>query len=467
MVTKRSATKPKRIVARWASYWTFLLAAIGSSIGLGNVWKFPYEMGAHGGGTFLLVYIPCVLLVALPVMMSELLIGRYGASNPVHGIRRIVNRERLSRLWPIMGWLGMLAGFLVFTYYSVVASWILFYIMQSATGSFVDVPAEIVQHSFSALLRNTDQLLIWHTVFVLLVVMVLSRGLQSGIERALRWLLPAFIGLVAWLCVFASQVGDFDRALEFVFSVDLAAIDAELIVSALTQALFSLSVGLGALLIYGAYLDDKRPIATAAVVVMVFDTAIALIMGLMIFSIVFAFGMQPDSGPGLIFETLPVAFSQMSSHSVLWGTLFFVLLAVAALTSAFSLLEPSIAWVVEQFELPRRLAAWIVGVTAWVGGVFSIYSFNDLQFSFYYFGEQRFNGTFDLLNIITTHVLMPLTALLATLFAGWTISRRQSHKSLAIPVEFVYRVWRFSSKVFAPLILALVLGMVLLFQGSG
>ena len=447
----------------WTSHWMFLLAVIGSSIGLGNIWKFPYEMGAHGGGTFLLVYIPCVLLVALPVMMSEIMIGRYGGSNPVHGLLQILKKEKLPNYWRYMGWIGMLTGFLVFTYYSVVAAWILFYIMQSITGSFVNVPAEIVQHSFGALLRDKDQLLIWHTVFVLLVVMILSRGLRVGLERALLVLVPCFVALLVWLFIYASQVGDFDKALDFVFSYDLAEIDAELIVSALTQALFSLSVGIGALVMFGAYLSDHRPIATASVFVMVFDTAIALIMALMIFSIVFAYGMQPDSGAGLIFETLPVAFSQMTSNSVLWSTLFFTLLGVAALTSAFSLLEPSIAWVVNQFNVTRRYATWSVGFLAWVGGLFSIYSFNDWKFSFYYFNEERIYGMFDVLNIVTIHFMIPLVALLATIFAGWKISRRQSQNELSIPVEIGYRAWRFCSKIFAPALLTTVLIIVFLY----
>ena len=180
-----------------------MLAAIGSSIGLGNIWKFPYEMGRHGGGTFLLVYIPCVLLVAFPLMMAEFLIGRRGRSNPVHSIGKIAVEENISGFWKIIGLLGILISFMVFSYYSVVASWILFYIMKSISGSFVDVPAEIVQNSFGALLHNSDQMLIWHSVFVLLVILVLARGVRKGLERAVRWLMPCFIGLLVWLCIYA------------------------------------------------------------------------------------------------------------------------------------------------------------------------------------------------------------------------------------------------------------------------
>lgn len=437
------------------------MAAISTSIGLGNIWKFPYELGSHGGGTFLIVYLPCVLLVGLPVIMSEIMIGRYGASNPVHAILRIVRRERLSSLWQSIGWLSIGCGFIIFSFYSVVSSWILFYIMQSVSGTFVDVPAEIVQHSFSALLNNTEQLLIWHTVFVLSVVMILNRGIRRGLERALIILMPCFLGLLIWLCFFASEVGDIERARDFMLSYDLSAIDAELIVSALTQALFSLSVGMGAMIIYGAYLGEGRPLASSAVVVVIFDTAVALTMGLLIFSIVFAFEMRPDTGAGLIFETLPVAFSQLKQNSVLISTAFFALLGVAALTSAFALLEPIIAWMVRRFEISRRFAAWLVGGLAWLAGLPSIFAFNHAQYSFYYFGREFYNGTFDLLNIMATHLLLPLTALLITLFAGWRISRRQSQGVLSLRVETGYRLWRFCTKIIAPIILVIVLLLVL------
>jgi NSS family neurotransmitter:Na+ symporter len=333
--------------------------------------------------------------------------------------------------------------------------------MQSASGSFVDVPAEIVQHSFSALLNNTEQLMIWYTVFVLAVVLILNRGIRRGLERALLILMPCFLGLLIWLCFFASEVGDFQRAREFMLTYDLAAIDAELVVSALTQALFSLSIGMGAMIIYGAYLGEGRPLARSAMMVVVCDTAVALTMGLLIFSIVFAFEMRPDTGTGLIFETLPVAFSQMKQNSVLVSTAFFSLLGVAALTSAFALLEPIIAWMVRRFEFSRRFAAWLVGGLAWLAGLPSIFAFNQAQYSFYYFGHEFVNGSFDLLNILTTHLLMPFTALLITIFVGWRIGRRQSQGVLSLSIETGYRLWRLCTKIVAPVIILLVLLLVL------
>ena len=439
-----------------------MLAAIGSLIGLGNVWRFPYELGVHGG-TFLYVYLACVLLVAFPLIIAELLIGRVGQGNPVKSIRSIVKNERKSGLWEIIGWLGIISSFLIFSFYSVVASWTLFYIMQSLSGAFVDVPAEIVQNSFGALLRNSDQQVIWFSVYVLLVVLVLAQDVRSGLERAVRILMPIFIGFVVWLAVYASEVGDFQRAYEFMTHFDVNSITAELFVSALTQALFSLSIGIGILIMYGSYLSESRPLFLGAGTIMVFDTAIALLMGFIILAIVFAFGMQHDTGPGLIFETLPVAFAQIAENGIWWSSAFFFLLFVAALTSGFALLEPSIAFLSSRWSLSRRTAAWIVGASAWALGWVSIYSFSEPAFSFYYFGEERTRGYFDLFNILAIHVLLPITALLIAIFAGWRISKLSSFSTLAIWPPFAYRLWRLCIRFVAPFIIAASLLIVLFF----
>jgi len=453
------------IGARWSSYWAFIFAAVGSSIGLGNIWKFPYEMGEHGGGTFLLIYIPSVLLVAFPLMMAELMIGRRGRSNPIHSIDLIAKQDKISPLWQSIGWLGILTGFLIFSYFSVVSSWILFYIMKSLSGSFVDIPAEVVQNSFGALLHNSDQMLIWHTVFVLMIILVLARGWQQGLNRALRWLTPCFIALLVWLCVYASQVGDYQSALEFMTTVNLGAINAELIVSAVSQALFSMGIGMGVMIMYGAYLRKGRSIVTAATVVMIFDTGIALLMGVLIFSIVFAFGMQPDAGFGLIFQTLPVAFSQITSYSVLWSALFFSLVLIAALMSALTLLEPVVVWIEDQFGASRRLASWLVGALAWGAGWLSVYSFSDYSFNFYYFSVEKEYGFFDLFNILTTHVLLPTTALLIAIFSAWRLISSKSQKELAWRFVWRYKLWRFCTRYVTPFIIVAVLFIVLFLPG--
>ncbi|RBP48315.1 sodium-dependent transporter [Arenicella xantha] len=449
---------------KWGSYPAFLLATIGSSIGLGNVWRFPSELGVHGG-TFLYLYLISVALVAFPLILAELWIGRVGQGNPVASVRSIAETEHRSGLWQVIGWLGILTSFLIFSFYSVVASWILFYLMSSISGAFVDMPAEIVQNSFGALLRNTDQMLIWHSVFVLLVVLVLSRDVRHGLERSVRFLMPVFIGILVWLALYATEVGDYQTAYDFMFGFDASRINAEMIVSALTQALFSLSIGIGILIMYGSYLSQDKPLFLGAGSIMLFDTGIALLMSVTIFSIVFAFGMQPDSGFGLIFETLPVAFAQMTENGVWWSSAFFCLLLVAALTSGFALLEPTIAFLVDRLSMTRRIAAWLVGAGAWLLGLLSVYSFSELRFSFYYFGTERQDGFFDLLSLLSIHILLPLTALLIALFAGWRMPTISDRDGLKQKPFMSYRVWRLCICYLAPTIIAVVLLLVLFFPG--
>ncbi len=465
MSNSKKATRPtasgSKTRSSWTSYSAFILAAIGASVGLGNVWKFPYEVGAHNGGTFVWVYIVCVILVAFPLMLAELMVGRMGRGDTVQAVSNVSKQERRSSNWRIIAWLGVLSSFLIFSYYSVVASWVLFYIMSSLSGTFVEVPAEVVQNSFGALLRNTDQMLIWHTVFVLMVVLVLSRDIRLVLERVLLFLMPMFVGLLIWLCYYISGVGNFDQAFEFVFSFDWSLITPELIVSALTQALFSLSIGIGILMMYGSYLSSKQPLFSGAGVILISDTAIALVMALMIFSIVFAFDLSPDAGSGLIFESLPVAFSQLGENGVLVGTAFFLSLLMASLTSGFALLEPFIVFLMNNVGISRRIAAWIAGALAWSLGLLSVYSFSDLEFQFFYFGNEYQHSYFDFLNIVTTHVIMPITALLIALFAGWRIDQFDAKASLNIRFPFGFKIWLFCIKVVVPLIIAVVLIMVL------
>lgn len=440
----------------WGTYYSFLIAAIGSSIGLGNVWKFPYELGHHGG-TFLYVYLVCVLVIAFPLMVSELMLGRLGRSNPVRGVVIVAKRERLSSVWQIIGWLGVVSSFLIFSYYSAVASWVMFYAMKSVSGAFTAVPAEIVRYQFAALLRNTDQMLMWHSVFILLVVFVLAQEVRSGLEKAVRWLIPVFGILLFIVAMYSRKLGDYDAAFEFMFDFDWHAITAELLLSALTQSLFSLSIGVGVLMMYGSYLGAKQPIVLGAGLIMAVDTVTALVIGAIIFSIVFAYGLAPDSGVGLIFETLPVAFSQMTENSILVSSLFFILVLFAALTSGFALLEPSIALITNRFNIKRRIAAWLIGALAWLMGCVSIYSFSEWKFAFYYFGREREHGFFDLFNIVSVHVMLPLTVLLIAIFTAWRISQAVAREALNQPFKFVFVLWRSCTRYIVP---AFMIGLV-------
>ncbi len=429
-------------------------------MGLGNLWKFPYELGVHGG-TFLVVYLVCVALVAFPLMVSELLIGRLGNGNPLSSLGNIVSEFRYSTLWQVIAWLGVITSFLIFSFYSIVASWILFYLMQALSGAFVEAPAEVVRASFSTLLRNSDQMLLWHSVFVLMVVSVLAQPVRVGVERAVRLLMPLFAVFVIWIYYNVAEVGDIDAAQQFMFRFAWREISAELIVSAVTQALFSMSIGIGILMLYGSYLSEDRPLLLGAGAITIFDTFFAVAMAMFIFSIVFKFDLQADVGFGLIFETLPVAFSQMTQQGAWVSSLFFMLLLIASLTSGFALLEPAIAMLVDKTNCSRRLAAWLVGFVAWALGLLSLFSFQGDQFGFFYFGNEYKYGYFDLFNVLSTDLLLPLTALLITLFAGWVIPKSVSQQQSNIRPKFGYSLWRFCSRVIAPTIIAIVIIIVL------
>lgn len=454
-----SLTKPPR-TRRWGSYSAFLLAAIGSSIGLGNLWKFPYKLGEHGG-TFLFVYILCVVLVAFPLIISELTIGRLGQANPIRSIGKIVQDHRYSSLWKFIAWLGVITSFIVFSFYSVVASWVLFYTMRSVNGAFLDAPAEIVRHSFSALLRNTDQMLLWHSVFVLMVVSVLAQPVRTGLERALRLLMPLFVVFVVWLYYNISDIGDMDAALSFIFHFSWDDITPELFVSALTQALFSLSIGIGILILYGSYVRDDRPMFISAGSIALFDILFAIGMALFIFAIAFEFDLQIDVGSSLIFETLPVAFSQMSEVNAWAASSFFMLLLIAALTSGFALLEPSIAMFVDLTSWSRRLCAWLVGFVAWSLGLLSVFSFQGQQFGFYYFDTEYKNGYFDLFNILSTDLLLPLNAFAITIFVGWVLPASLAFNKAKLRPIFAYKIWHFCTRIVAPIMIFVALVLVL------
>ena len=316
-------------------------------------------------------------------------------------------------------------------------------------------------------------LLLWHSVFVLTVVLVLSRDIRRGLEIAMRILMPIFIGGLVWLMFTVADIGNMPAAMEFMFTVRWEFLTLDLFVSAIAQALFSMSIGIGIIMMYGSYMSDHRPLFGAAAVITFFDTAIALVMSILIFSIVFAFGLRPDSGPGLIFETLPVAFSQMHDNSILISTVFFVFMFAAALFSGFALLEPSIAWIIDRFEMRRRQAAWLVGSIVWFLGTLSVLSFSDSRmttssdtgfswgFSFYYFGTERTDGYFDFFSILTTHVFIPFTALLLAIFAGWRITRSEAIAALNVKPGLRFRMWRLGTRFIAPILLALVLAAVL------
>ncbi|RMD70134.1 MAG: sodium-dependent transporter, partial [Gammaproteobacteria bacterium] len=291
------------IHGQWSSRFAFILAATGSAVGLGNIWKFPYITGENGGGAFVLVYLLCILAIGLPIMMAEVMLGRRGRQNPINTMRTLAEESGASPWWRLLGWMGVLAGFLILSYYSVIAGWALAYIFRSAGGLFEGATAAMVQSIFAHLVQDPEKLLAWHTIFMGMTMMVVARGVRSGLEKAVRYMMPALFILLLVLVGYALNTGAFREGLDFLFTPRFERLSAPGVLIAMGHAFFTLSLGMGAIMIYGSYLPERASIARVSMAVVFSDTAVALLAGLAIFPLVFAHGLEPGSGPGLIFQT--------------------------------------------------------------------------------------------------------------------------------------------------------------------
>jgi NSS family neurotransmitter:Na+ symporter len=435
---------------QWSSRLAFILAVTGSAVGLGNIWKFPYVAGENGGGAFVLVYLACVFLIGLPIMVSEILLGRRGRRNPMHTFAILGEEEGSTRHWRLVGAMGILAGFLILSFYSVIAGWSVAYIFESVSGAFGDGDAETISAIFGGLTGSWLATGFWHTVFLVMTVFIVARGVEKGLEQAVRFMVPALLAIMLVLLVYALTSGHFMQGVRFLFEPDFSKLGPGSVLAALGQAFFTLSLGMGALMAYGAYLPRETSIGSTAVVVVIADTSVALLSGLVIFPLVFANGLSPGEGPGLIFLTLPAAFAQMPA-GLLFGTLFFILLSFAAWTSAIGLIEPAVAWLVERKGYSRPLAAVMVGGAGWAFGWLTVLSFNVL-------GDVTFGrGTvFDNIDHLASNILLPLGGLFIVIFAAWVMRPSSSREELAASGDTAYGLWRLLARFLAPVAVVLV-----------
>ena len=449
-MAQSSFARRKSLHGQWSSRLTFVLAVSGSAVGLGNIWRFPYVVGTNGGGAFVLVYLACVFVVGLPLMMSEILIGRRGRRNPVATMQLLGEEEAGTCHWRLVGGGGVVAAFFILSFYSVIAGWAVAYVLKSASGAFSGAGAQEVGAVFDGLTGSWMSTALWHTVFMAATVIVVARGVERGLEQAVRVLMPALIGLLVLLLGYSIVEGDFASGLAFMFEPKVEELTGAGVLAALGQAFFSLSVGMGAVMAYGAYLADEASIIRTSVAVVLADTSIAILAGLVIFPIVFANGLDPAAGPGLVFQSLPLAFGQMPGGVVI-ATIFFLLLTFAAWTSGISLLEPPVAFFMESRSLTRPAAASLVGGIIWVLGFLSVFSFNLLsEFTF-------FRGTFfDNLDFLTSSVILPIGGLAIVVFAGWVMSQNSTSDQLDSGAGRVYRMWRFAARYIAPVAVLLI-----------
>ena len=443
------------IHGQWSSRWIFILAATGSAVGLGNIWRFPYLTGENGGGAFVLVYLFCVVMMGIPIMMAEILLGRRGRKSPVNTMHTLAAEEGLNSNWYLLGWLGVIAGFIILSYYSVIAGWTIAFIFKTGMGDFIGLNADQTTAIFSELISNPVVLLFWHTIFMFLTIYVVSRGVKSGLEQAVKFLMPALFILLLIMVAYAMSTEKFFDGLSYLFIPDFDSLAdknlfSDVFLPALGQAFFSLSIGMGAIMIYGSYLSKESSITFNCFVIALADTSVAILAGVAIFPIVFTYGLEPSGGPGLIFISLPIAFGQMP-FGTFFGSLFFILLMFAAWTSSISLLEPAVSWLVENRDMTRIKAAYIAGFIAWFLGLLTVLSFNHWAFEFTFGGIIKENGLFDIFDILTSNIMLPLGGVLVAIFTSWLMSRSSTIDELGVGDKNIYKIWRFIVRYIAPL----------------
>lgn len=450
--------QPMEAQETWSSRLVFIMAAVGAAVGLGNLWKFPYTAGVSGGAAFVIVYIGAIVVVAVPIVMAELLIGRRGRRSPPGSFARLAEQAGAKRAWSLVGVLNIVAVFMILSFYSVIAGWALAYVPKLASGLFTGVDNAVVTREFESLLAAPATLAFWHFVFIALTVVIVVRGIQQGIEKAVKFLMPALFAMLLMLVGYAAVEGDMASAVNFLFQADFSKIDADVVLMAIGQAFFSVSVAMGLLIAYGSYLPADINIPRASLLIAGADTLVALLAGLAIFPLVFANGLDPAEGPGLIFITLPIAFGHMPGGAI-FGTLFFLLLIVSALTSSIAILEPVVAWADEHRGVSRRISTPIAGALAWLVGMTTVFSFNLWGDWHPLGGFETFAGKtlFDVQDYLTSNVMLPLGGVLISVFVGWVMTAESTREELGMAPGGAFAAWRFLVRYVCPVAVAAVL----------
>jgi NSS family neurotransmitter:Na+ symporter len=426
-----------------------IAAAAGSAVGLGNIWRFPYVTGQNGGGAFLLIYLIFILAIGFPVMLAELTIGRRAQRNALGSFRKLAP----GKPWYMVGMMGIVAAFMILAFYSTIAGWTLEYLVQAVTNSFDGKTAGELKTSFEKFQGGTFRPLIWQVVFMFLTGYIVFSGVKNGIEKYTKILMPVLLLLIIVICIRSLTLPGAKERLVFLFKPDFSKITWPVILDALGQAAFSLSIGMGTLITYGSYIQKDNNLPVTALQVSATDTFIAILAGVMIFPAVFAFNIDPAEGFGLVFIVLPNIFEQMAG-GYFFGILFFILLAIAALTSTVSVLEVVVAYFSEELKMTRHRATIIASVAITFVGLFATLSFGPL--SGFKLLDRTIFGWFDFLS---ANILLPLGAIFIVLFVGWVLGKKNVREELSndgtvkLPLLNIF-LW--IVKLVAPLAIAMV-----------
>ncbi len=431
---------------QWGSKLGFILAAAGSAVGLGNVWRFPYITGKYGGAAFVLLYVLIVFIIGFSVMLAEIAIGRSAQLNAVGSFKKLKGGA-----WPIVGWMGVAAGFMILSFYGVIGGWTIAYFLKSFTGLMAAAESGGAGDVFGSFISNGPVVIAWQAAFMIMTIWVVYRGIGEGIERYCKILMPALFVILLVLIVRSVTLEGAGKGLEFYLKPDFSKLTGESFLAALGQAFFSLSLGMGCMITYGSYLGKKEILPGSAVQVCLIDTLVALLAGLVIFPAVFAFGVEPGAGPGLTFITLPSVFAKMPGGPV-WSGLFFLLLFIAALTSAISLLEVVSAYFMDEMKWSRPKAAWIMGGVIFLLGIPSALSLGTMKL------QIAGKDFLDAMDFLSSNVLLPLGGLFIALFVGWiwTDNARKEVTNDGMVPFGIMEAWIWVCRVVAPVAIAYI-----------
>ena len=428
----------------WSSRFAFLMASVGFAVGLGNIWRFPYVTGENGGGAFVVVYLACAFGIGVPIVMAELLIGRRGKGSPTTAMANVAEESGRSPHWRWVGGMGLLAAYTIEVVYAVVVGWVLWYLFKAVTTGFVGIDAVSASAEFDSVLGNNLGMMAWTLVGLGITGYIIYSGVQGGIEKAVNIMMPLMFFLLVGLAGYNYFAGGFEQAVSWLFTPDFSQIGHTTVLAAIGQAFFSIGVAMGGMMTYGSYLPRSISISQSVLIIVIADTMVAVIAGLVIFPAVFFNGLDPAAGPGLIFQTMPVAFAQMPGGYV-FSILFFLMLSVAGITSMVGLVESVNAWLQDHYGITRhRSAVLLIGSIACLS-VLSILSYNVL--SDYSIAGRNFNDTMD---YFSNQILLPVGGLLLAIFAGWVVKKEFTRDELTTLNATSYEIWHFLIRYVVP-----------------
>ena len=447
---------PKSLHGLWSTPGMFLLAAAGYVIGLNSIWRFPYHAVQYGGGAFIFFYVLFICLLGIPLLMAQLLLGRLERKSPINGIAALVRRGRITQRWMVVGWLAVISGFLVLAYFTVVGGWMLAYVLRALSGALYGLTVDGAGELFSTLMRDPEKQLFWYSLFLTMILLVVARGVRHGLEAVARYAVPGMMGLLAILAMYSASVGAFSQAATALLVPDFNRLSGEGILTALGDAFFSLGLGTGVMIMYGAYLPAHVSIARMAAIVVAADVVAALLGAFVVLPLMFDAGGELVGDAVLVFQVMAVAFDPLPLGGVM-RTLFFVSLVLIAWMSCIALLEPVVAWLVESRNLSRTRAVLMCGAVLWTLGLMFILSFSYWKFGFSILGETKSFGMFDVLSILATNMMLPISAILSAIFVGWALTSHLTRASMALRSPCTYDIWLWLVRVGVPVWLLLVL----------